>query len=85
MDPPPTRGRDGGARRTFGELRKQLAEMGDPWEPDPSRVDDEPIPEYPTGGELGGETPGNLVPEGGVDGFLRGHAGVESARAQALA
>ena len=42
-----------------------------PWQPDPSRADDDPIPEYPTGGELGGEPPGKLLPDGGVDELLK--------------
>ena len=28
-----------------------LAALGDPWQPDPTLSDDEPLPEYPTGGD----------------------------------
>ena len=28
-----------------------LAELGDPWSPDPTVSDDEPLPEFPTGGD----------------------------------
>jgi len=37
--------------KTYGDLRKLLAEMGDPWHPDPTKSDDEPLPEVPTGGD----------------------------------
>jgi hypothetical protein len=39
------------APKTYGELRKMLAELGDPWSPDPRVSDDEPLPEFPTGGD----------------------------------
>jgi hypothetical protein len=39
------------APKTYGELRKMLAELGDPWSPDPTVSDDEPLPEFPTGGD----------------------------------
>lgn len=34
----------------YGDLRKQLAEMGDPWSVDPTISDDEPLPLFPLGG-----------------------------------
>ena len=37
--------------KTYGDLRKFLAEVGDPWHPDPTKSDDEPLPEVPTGGD----------------------------------
>lgn len=39
------------APRTFGELRRLLDGLGNPWRPDPSRSDDEQLPAYPTGGD----------------------------------
>lgn len=36
---------------TYGELRKLLAEKGNPWEPDPTKSDHEPLPTFPTGGD----------------------------------
>ncbi len=56
---------------TYGELRKQLADCGADWQPDPSISDDEPVPAFPTGGDLQGDVPGTLLPEGGVIAFLR--------------
>jgi hypothetical protein len=57
--------------RTFGELRRQLHKMGDPWQVDPARADEEPLPEYPTGGQLDGDPPGALLAEGALDEHLK--------------
>jgi hypothetical protein len=54
------------APKTFGELRKVLAELGEPWIPDPSISDDEPIRAYPTGGDGVYQPPDAVLPEGGV-------------------
>lgn len=35
--------------RTAGELRRRLAEMGDPWSVDPRLADDDPLPDRPRG------------------------------------
>jgi hypothetical protein len=51
-------------RPTFGELRRQLAENGDPWTIDPLISDDEPLPEYPLGGmpeDAGERMPSALI------------------------
>jgi hypothetical protein len=37
-------------RQTYGELRRQLADNGNPWTVDPLISDDEPLPEFPLGG-----------------------------------
>jgi hypothetical protein len=39
---------------TVGELRRRLAELGDPWQVDPDLSDDAPLPDPPRGAELGG-------------------------------
>ena len=52
--------------RTFGELRALLAELGNPWVPDPSRSDDEPLSDFPTGGDGVYEPPDRVLSEGGV-------------------
>lgn len=36
--------------RTIGELRRRLAELGNPWRVDPTLSDDEPLPDPPRGG-----------------------------------
>jgi hypothetical protein len=36
--------------RTIGDLRRRLAELGDPWRVDPTLSDDEPLPDPPRGG-----------------------------------
>lgn len=59
------------APKTFGELRKLLAELGNPWSPDPARSDDEPIPAYTTGGDGTREPVGELLPIRGVFAFLK--------------
>ena len=51
------------ALRTYGELRKLLAAAGDPWQPGPTKSDDEPLPEYPTGGDGKYEPRGVQKPE----------------------
>jgi hypothetical protein len=43
--------------RTIGELRKQLREQGEPWEPNPRLRDEEPLPDPPRGGLEPGEGP----------------------------
>jgi hypothetical protein len=42
---------------TVGELRRRLAEQGDPWTVDPRRSDEEPLPDYPRGGQPEEEIP----------------------------
>jgi|SoiMethySBSTD1v2_1073268.scaffolds.fasta_scaffold3481595_1 hypothetical protein len=37
--------------RTVGELRRRLAQMGYPWEVQPSLSDDDPLPMPPRGGD----------------------------------
>ena len=61
------------APRTFGELRKLLAEIGDPWQPDPAISDDQPLPEFPTGGDGIYEPSDRVLPIGGVIDALKGH------------
>lgn len=34
---------------TYGELRRLLSEIGNPWAPDKSKPDDEPLPQFSTG------------------------------------
>lgn len=34
---------------TVGELRKRLADMGNPWIVDPNLADDDPVPDYSRG------------------------------------
>jgi hypothetical protein len=43
--------------RTVGELREQLRERGEPWEPNPRLRDEEPLPDPPRGGLEPGEGP----------------------------
>ena len=59
------------APQTYGELRKLLAEAGDPWLPDPTRSDDEPLPEYRTGGDGNFEPEDRMLDERGVDERLK--------------
>lgn len=61
------------APETYGELRKLLAELGNPWQPDTSISDDERLPEYPTGGDGIEEPAERLLPEGGVVDVLKSH------------
>jgi len=42
---------------TAGEIRKALDEMGNPWTVDPDISDDEPLPDFPRGGEMPDELP----------------------------
>jgi hypothetical protein len=58
--------------KTYGELRKLLAEVGNPWEPDPTMSDEEPLPEFPTGGDGVYEPDSRTIGEGGVDDLLEG-------------
>jgi hypothetical protein len=57
--------------KTYGDLRKLLAEMGDPWHPDPTKSDDEPLPEFPTGGDGVFEPDSRTMGKGGVDELLK--------------
>lgn len=50
--------------RTIGDLRRLLAKLDYPWRPDTRLSDDEPIPEYPTGGDGSKKPPGVLLREG---------------------
>jgi hypothetical protein len=56
--------------RTYGELRKALAAAGDPWQPDPTKSDDEALPVYPTGGDGVYEPANRTLGEGGVERLL---------------
>jgi hypothetical protein len=56
--------------RTYGELRKLLADAGDPWQPDPTKADEEELPVYPTGGDGVYEPRDRTVAKGGVDDVL---------------
>lgn len=42
---------------TAGDLRRRLAEMGNPWTVDPRLGDEDPVPEYPRGGQLEEDAP----------------------------
>jgi hypothetical protein len=46
--------------RTIGDLRRRLAEMGNPWTVDPQLSDDEPIRDRPRGGQAEDEVPEEL-------------------------
>lgn len=59
------------APRTYGELRKLLAAAGDPWQTDPTKSDEEPLPEYPTGGDGTREPGSRTLGKGGLDKFLK--------------
>ena len=48
--------------RTVGDVRRWLAEMGNPWTVDPSFSDDDPIPQYHRGGQRDDELPEPLLP-----------------------
>jgi hypothetical protein len=43
--------------RTIGDLRRRLAEMGNPWTVDPQLSDDEPLRDRPRGGQIEEEVP----------------------------
>jgi hypothetical protein len=45
------------APETVGELRRRLAELGNPWTVDPDLADTDPLPEYPRGGQAGADVP----------------------------
>jgi hypothetical protein len=64
-------GAGGEPPKTIGELRKLLAELGNPWQPDPRLSDEEMIPVFPTGGDGAKKPPGRMLPEGGVIEFLK--------------
>jgi hypothetical protein len=61
--------------RTIGELRRELRERGEPWEPNPRLRDEEPLPDPPRGGLAPGEGPEeNQEPqpfEGDIEKLLR--------------
>jgi hypothetical protein len=64
--------------KTIGELRKRLAKLGNPWEVDPQFNIDDPLPEYPRGGQREEEIPEEhrLIPlEAGIDliGLIKVH------------
>ncbi|HEX2040817.1 MAG TPA: hypothetical protein VHF47_13920 [Acidimicrobiales bacterium] len=64
------------APRTAGELRRRLAEMGDPWTVDPRLGDDDPIPDYERGGQREDEIPEEsrlpvLSPDDDLDELLK--------------
>jgi hypothetical protein len=42
---------------TVGELRRRLAELGNPWTVDPELTDEDPLPEYPRGGQEDADVP----------------------------
>lgn len=43
--------------KTIGELRRWLAQLGNPWEVDPQLGDDEPLPNPTRGGQSEAEIP----------------------------
>jgi len=43
--------------KTIGELRRRLAELGNPWEVDPRLNDDDPLPDPPRGGQREEDVP----------------------------
>ncbi len=56
---------------TYGELRKLLADAGTPWQPDPTKSDEEPLPVFPTGGDGVYEPHSRTIGTGGVDDLLK--------------
>lgn len=55
---------------TIGDVRKLLAELGNPWRPNPS-LSHEPIPAFPTGGDDTISAPGRLLPQRRVLDFIK--------------
>ena len=53
---------DASSPQTIGDLRRRLAEMGDPWTVDPQLSDDEPIRDRPRGGQAEDQVPDDLRP-----------------------
>jgi hypothetical protein len=45
------------APRTIGELRRRLAQLGNPWDIDPRLSDDDPLPDPPRGGQSEEQVP----------------------------
>ena len=43
--------------KTIGELRRRLAELGNPWAVNPQLSDDDPLPDPPRGGQREEEIP----------------------------
>jgi hypothetical protein len=66
----PGRQSDDAPMVTIGDLRKRLRSLGNPWEPDPALSDDEPIPQYPTGGDEKARPPGELAADANLDELL---------------
>lgn len=48
--------------RTVGEVRRRLAEIGNPWTVDPALADDDPLPVYHRGGQPADQIPPSLLP-----------------------
>ncbi len=67
---------------TIGDLRKRLSALGNPWEPDPTLSDDEPMPQYPTGGDGTMDAPGLLADD--LDELLKKGAPPANAELQKL-
>lgn len=59
------------APRTYGQLRKLLAAAGNPWQPDSTKSDEEPLPNYPTGGDGTYEPASRTLGKGSLDKYLR--------------
>ena len=57
--------------KTYGDLRKLLAEAGDPWQADPTRSDEEPLPSFTTGGDGNFEPQGRMLKAGELDELLK--------------
>jgi hypothetical protein len=56
---------------TVGELRRILAELGNPWSVDPRLGDDDPLPDYPRGGQIVRELPGTTISTDKFISFLK--------------
>jgi hypothetical protein len=65
---------------TIGDLRRRLRELGNPWQPDPTLSDDEPIPKFPTGGDGTFSAPGALETGESLKQRLARHAPPTDAR-----
>jgi hypothetical protein len=46
--------------QTIGDLRRRLAELGNPWTVDPQLSDEEPLRDRPRGGQPEDEVPADL-------------------------
>jgi hypothetical protein len=49
--------------RTIGDLRRRLAELGNPWTVDPQLSNDEPLRDRPRGGQADEEVPDDVRPQ----------------------